>query len=65
MHILLNIGATGISNAEGKNLKRYYEKCPDPLPDLSTTFFVVRFCGVSGLGFGGFGFRWFKSSVKS
>ncbi|CAE7480196.1 unnamed protein product [Symbiodinium sp. CCMP2592] len=29
MHILLNIGATGISNAEGKNLKRYYEKCPE------------------------------------
>lgn len=28
MHILLNMQPTGISNAEGKNLKRYYDKCP-------------------------------------
>lgn len=25
MHILLNTPATGIANAEGKNLRRYYE----------------------------------------
>ena len=25
MHILLNVPATGIAHAEGKNLKRYYE----------------------------------------
>jgi steroid 5-alpha reductase family enzyme len=29
MQILLNMGPTGISNAEGKNLKRYYDKCPE------------------------------------
>ncbi|CAE7293501.1 unnamed protein product, partial [Symbiodinium natans] len=29
MHILLNLAPTGISNAEGKNLKRYYEKYPE------------------------------------
>lgn len=29
MHILLNIKETGICNAEGKNLKRYYDKQPE------------------------------------
>jgi hypothetical protein len=29
MQILLNMQPTGISNAEGKNLKRYYDKCPE------------------------------------
>jgi len=29
MHILLSVRETGISNAEGKGLKRYYENCPD------------------------------------
>lgn len=29
MHILLNVPETGIAQAEGKGLKRYYEKCPD------------------------------------
>jgi len=29
MHILLNIRETGIANAEGKGLKRYYENCPE------------------------------------
>mmetsp|Transcript_135986 Transcript_135986/g.379002 ORF Transcript_135986/g.379002 Transcript_135986/m.379002 type:complete len:306 (+) Transcript_135986:56-973(+) len=29
MHILLNLPPTGVWNAEGKNLKRYYEQCPD------------------------------------
>eukprot|EP00931_Biecheleriopsis_adriatica_P087721 TRINITY_DN62152_c0_g1_i1.p1 TRINITY_DN62152_c0_g1~~TRINITY_DN62152_c0_g1_i1.p1 ORF type:complete len:298 (-),score=49.75 TRINITY_DN62152_c0_g1_i1:64-957(-) len=29
MHILLNLPPTGIANAEGKNLKRYYDSCPD------------------------------------
>mmetsp|Transcript_2215 Transcript_2215/g.3286 ORF Transcript_2215/g.3286 Transcript_2215/m.3286 type:complete len:305 (-) Transcript_2215:361-1275(-) len=28
MHILLNTPATGIMNANGKNLKRYYDACP-------------------------------------
>jgi len=29
MQILLNMQPTGISNAEGKSLKRYYDKCPE------------------------------------
>lgn len=29
MQILLNMEPTGICNAEGKNLKRYYDKCPE------------------------------------
>mmetsp|Transcript_18244 Transcript_18244/g.39427 ORF Transcript_18244/g.39427 Transcript_18244/m.39427 type:complete len:100 (-) Transcript_18244:36-335(-) len=29
MQILLNMGPTGICNAEGKSLKRYYDKCPE------------------------------------
>ena len=29
MHILLNTGGTGVMNANGKNLKRYYDACPD------------------------------------
>jgi len=29
MHILLNVKPTGIYNAEGQNLARYYEKCPE------------------------------------
>ena len=29
MQILLNTDATGVANANGKNLKRYYDKCPD------------------------------------
>jgi len=29
MHILLNLPPTGIANAEGKNLKRYYDKTPE------------------------------------
>lgn len=29
MLILLNMQPTGISNAEGKNLKRYYDACPE------------------------------------
>lgn len=29
MHILMNVPATGIANANGKNLKRYYDKCPE------------------------------------
>ena len=29
MQILLNMAPTGIMNAEGKNLKRYYDKCPE------------------------------------
>ena len=29
MHILLNMKPTGICNAEGKSLKRYYDKCPE------------------------------------
>jgi len=29
MQILLNMAPTGVANAEGKNLKRYYEKCAE------------------------------------
>jgi len=29
MNILLNTGGTGIANANGKNLKRYYDQCPE------------------------------------
>lgn len=29
MHILLNMKPTGLCNAEGKNLKRYYNECPE------------------------------------
>jgi steroid 5-alpha reductase family enzyme len=29
MQILLNMEPTGLCNAEGKNLKRYYDKCPE------------------------------------
>jgi len=29
MNILLNTGGTGVMNANGKNLKRYYDQCPD------------------------------------
>ncbi len=29
MQILLNTSGTGVANANGKNLKRYYDKCPD------------------------------------
>ncbi|KAL7517409.1 hypothetical protein ACHAWX_002335 [Stephanocyclus meneghinianus] len=29
MHILLNVKPTGLCNAEGENLQRYYEKCPE------------------------------------
>ena len=29
MQILLNMAPTGIMNAEGKNLKRYYDTCPE------------------------------------
>ena len=46
MHILLNIGATGISNAEGKNLKRYYEKCPDPFPIFAKRSLLFDFAGL-------------------
>ena len=28
MQILLRTEATGVANANGKNLKRYYDKCP-------------------------------------
>ena len=28
MQILLRTDATGVANANGKNLKRYYDKCP-------------------------------------
>ena len=28
MHVLLNIPATGVAQANGKNLKRYYDVCP-------------------------------------
>jgi steroid 5-alpha reductase family enzyme len=29
MHILLNTGGTGVMHANGKNLKRYYDVCPE------------------------------------
>jgi len=29
MQILLTMEPTGLCNAEGKNLKRYYDKCPE------------------------------------
>jgi len=29
MHVLLNLPPTGVWNAEGKNLKRYYDTCPE------------------------------------
>lgn len=29
MQILLNTGGTGVPNANGKSLKRYYDKCPE------------------------------------
>ena len=29
MQILMTMKPTGLCNAEGKNLKRYYDKCPD------------------------------------
>jgi len=29
MHILVNLEATGLTNANGMNLKRYYDKCPE------------------------------------
>mmetsp|Transcript_13957 Transcript_13957/g.20440 ORF Transcript_13957/g.20440 Transcript_13957/m.20440 type:complete len:301 (-) Transcript_13957:390-1292(-) len=29
MQILLNTGGTGVANANGKSLKRYYDKCPE------------------------------------
>eukprot|EP00563_Minutocellus_polymorphus_P008381 CAMPEP_0181027090 /NCGR_PEP_ID=MMETSP1070-20121207/3984_1 /TAXON_ID=265543 /ORGANISM="Minutocellus polymorphus, Strain NH13" /LENGTH=308 /DNA_ID=CAMNT_0023104319 /DNA_START=206 /DNA_END=1132 /DNA_ORIENTATION=- len=29
MHILLNTGGTGVMSANGKNLKRYYDACPE------------------------------------
>ena len=34
--ILLHVKATGVCNAEGRNLKRYYDQCPDPWPKRST-----------------------------
>ena len=29
MHVLLNLPATGVAQANGKNLKRYYDHCPE------------------------------------
>lgn len=29
MQILMTMEPTGLCNAEGKNLKRYYDKCPE------------------------------------
>ena len=29
MHVLLNLPATGVAQANGKNLKRYYDSWPD------------------------------------
>jgi hypothetical protein len=29
MHILVNLAGTGLTHAEGKQLKRYYENFPD------------------------------------
>lgn len=33
MHILLNVPTTGVANANGKNLKRYYDKNPNEYAD--------------------------------
>lgn len=29
MQILLNMSGTGVAQSNGKNLKRYYERCPE------------------------------------
>jgi len=46
MHILLNLGGTGIANAEGKNLKRYYEKNPSEYAEYrANTSVLIPFIG--------------------
>ena len=49
MHILLNLAPTGISNAEGKNLKRYYEKYPAPRHMKSWGPFLMGPCNSAAL----------------
>mmetsp|Transcript_28714 Transcript_28714/g.34983 ORF Transcript_28714/g.34983 Transcript_28714/m.34983 type:complete len:307 (-) Transcript_28714:385-1305(-) len=41
MHILLNTGGTGVMNANGKNLKRYYDKCPDEYSEYRTNTSIL------------------------
>uniref|UniRef100_A0A6U3T666 Steroid 5-alpha reductase C-terminal domain-containing protein n=2 Tax=Ditylum brightwellii TaxID=49249 RepID=A0A6U3T666_9STRA len=46
MHILLNIPGTGITHAEGKNLKRYYDKFPSEYSEYrSNTSVLIPFIG--------------------
>lgn len=41
MHILLNLPPTGVTNAEGKNLKRYYEKYRETYQEYRNTTSVL------------------------
>ena len=45
MHILLNMEPTGLCNAEGKSLKRYYDKCPERYAEYreSTSILIPMF----------------------
>ena len=46
MQILLNMQPTGISNAEGMNLKRYYDKCPERYAKYrESTSILIPFIG--------------------
>jgi len=41
MHVLLNLPPTGVWNAEGKNLKRYYDACPEAYAQYRETTSVL------------------------
>lgn len=45
MHILLNMEPTGLCNAEGKSLKRYYDECPERYAEYreSTSILIPMF----------------------
>lgn len=48
MQILLNMEPTGICNAEGKSLKRYYDKCPERYAQYrESTSILIPFFGYS------------------
>lgn len=41
MHILLNMKPTGLCNAEGENLRRYYEKYPERYTEYRDTTSIL------------------------
>lgn len=46
MQILLNTGGTGVANANGINLKRYYDKCPEQYAKYrENTSILIPFIG--------------------